>query len=401
MREQVITPRAGGRGGSGGGSASTGAGRAGGSAQQQQRPAPRRTKPSGGHARPARGGWWRKALPFFPLAAKVVLAVCAGVAIFKGYSAAASASFFQVKSIEVEGTAHVSAEEIRATVRRVAGAKGVWRADLNAISDEIKELKWVRNVLVARVLPSGFRVRIVEREPRLVARNAAGTFDWVDEDGVILGRASVSDLSASFFIRGLDEATTDFARQQNRERIAKALEMEREWRASGLIDRVSEVNLDQLRDVRAQLSGDYSQIQVFLGERDFGKRLARAFKALSEVPTPSPRGAVTYLDATRDKGVTVGFSSGNQSPDGADGFSGMGAGTGATKPVAHDEPSKTTPARRTESKRDEAARVVAARRKRDELERKAKTNGPRRDAHKSRAGSAAAVAAQRPRRVGP
>ena len=390
MREQVITPRGGGAGVSTG----TSGGRAGGGVQPQ-RPAPRRTKPSAPQARAAaKRGAWGKARRFLPLALKLLLAVGAGVLIFKGYSAAASASFFQVKSIEVEGTAHVSAEEFRAAVRHAAGATGVWRADLDAVSREIKELKWVRTATVARVLPSGFRVRVVEREPRLVARNSAGTFDWVDEDGVILGRASVADLNSSFFVRGLDETTAETARQQNRERIAKALEMEREWKANGLIDRVSEVNLDNVRDVRAQLSGDYSQIQVFLGERDFGRRLARAFKALSEVPVPSPRGPVTYLDATRDKGVTVGFSAGNQSPVNASGFSGADAHTGAAKPGARAVQPKT-PLRRTEADNGEAAR-----RKSDERRRAKADPVPRRDPHKSRAGSSAVVAAQRPRRVG-
>ncbi len=382
MREQVITPRAGARVSNGKGRATSGA--------PQQRPAARRAKSSGGQAGATGRGSFGRALRYFPFVAKTLLAICAGVLIFKGYSAMASASFFRVKSIEIEGAARVAPDEIKAAVERVAGATGVWKADLNAISSEIKELKWVRTATVARVLPSGLRVRIAEREPRMIARNSAGAFEWVDEDGVILGKASVSDQNASFFIRGLDETTTDFARQQNRERIAKALEMEREWKASGLIDRVSEVNLDNLRDVRAQLSGEYSLIQVFLGEKDYGKRLARAFKALAEVPSPSPRGPVTYLDATRDKGVTVGFSSGNQSPSETARLSGANVESVAAKIPAHNEQSKNL-ARKTEAKRDDGAR-----RKKDD-ERKAKANE-----HKAtdKARAAGAVAAQRPRRVG-
>lgn len=393
MREQVITPRSssGGRGSNSSSSSSSsssgvvasGRERAGGGAPPPQRPAPRRAKPSAASQKRAAAttaGWWGTALRYFPRVAKIVLAVGAGVLIFKGYGAVASASFFQVKSIEVEGAARIPADDVKAAVRRAAGASGVWRADLTTIANEIKELKWVRAATVARVLPSGFRVRITEREPRLVARNSAGTFEWVDEEGVILGKASVADLNSSFFIRGLDETTSEAARQQNRERIRKALEMEREWKASGLIDRVSEVNLDQLRDVRAQLSGDYAQIQVFLGERDFGRRLARAFKALAEVPAPSPRGPVTYLDATREKGVTVGFSSGNQSPTESVGLAGASAFAG-------------TP--RAEAKK---AEHVAAARSTHEKRRQTHADEP----HKghAKAPAAAVVAALRPRRVG-
>lgn len=395
MREQVVTPRTVGRGSATGGKAR--GGNAG--PQQQQRPAPRRAKPSAGQGRGSLG----KALRYFPVVAKVLLAVCAGLLVFKGYNAMAAATFFQVKSIEVEGAARVTPDEIKAAVERAAGTAGVWKADLDAISSEIKELKWVRSASVARVLPSGFRVRVTERVPRLVARNSAGTFDWVDEDGVILGKASVTDPNSSFFIRGLDETTTELARRQNRERIVKALEMEREWKSSGLIERISEVNLDNLKDVRAQLSGDYSQIQVFLGEKDFGKRLARAFKALAEVPSPSPRGPVTYLDATRDKGVTVGFSSNRQPQTEAVGFSDAGtapgAATTATSTNAHSEPLKT-PARKTEAKKSDTVR-----RKADERQGKAQTDAQRRARADAQRGpdkprAASVVAAQRPRRVG-
>jgi cell division septal protein FtsQ len=380
MREQVVTPRA------GSGRTTAGKGRGGGRSgvTQQQRPTPRRSKSSSGrHA----GGSLGVALRYFPIAAKLLLAVCAGLLVFKGYTAMASASFFHVKSVEVEGEARVSEDEIKAAVHRVADAAGVWKADLTAVSDEIKKLKWVRTATVARVLPSGLRVRISEREPRLVARNSAGGFDWVDEDGVVLGKASVADVT-SFLVRGLDETTTELARQQNRERVRKALEMEREWKASGLIERVSEVNLNNLKDVRAQLSGDYAQIQVFLGERDFGRRLARAFKALAEVPNPSPRGPVTYLDATREKGVTVGFSTVAQPT----------IETTAHTSSAASQPSPVNAPARGERKKDERkgeSKKESAQKKKEE---------PRRQATNARSDAgvrarAATVAEQRPRRV--
>ncbi|HEV2705280.1 MAG TPA: FtsQ-type POTRA domain-containing protein [Pyrinomonadaceae bacterium] len=386
MRDQVITPRA----GSGRTTAAAGKGRGGRGGvaqQQQQRPTPRRSKSSAGRRA---GGSWGAVLRYLPLAAKLLLAVCAGLLIFKGYTAMASASFFHIKSVEVEGEARVSEDEIKAAVHRAADAAGVWKADLAAVSDEIKKLKWVRTATVARVLPSGLRVRVTEREPRLVARNSAGGFDWVDEDGVLLGKASVADVT-SFLVRGLDETTTEFARQQNRERVQKALEMEREWKASGLIERVSEVNLDNLKDVRAQLSGDYSQIQVFLGERDFGRRLARAFKALAEVPNPSPRGPVTYLDATREKGVTVGFSTVAQ----------PSIETAAhTTSAATSSPSSAGAATRSERKderKSEAKKEAAQKKKKDEPRRPA-TSARTTDAGGVK-GRSATVAEQRPRRV--
>ena len=109
----------------------------------------------------------------------------------------------------------------------------------------------------------------------------------------------------AFFIRGWDEAETDAARAENRERIGKYLEMSREWLAAGLVERVSEVNLTDVRDVRAQLANDDSQIEVRLGSKDFGKRLGNALKVLDEQRNTPRAASITYLDATLDSRVIV------------------------------------------------------------------------------------------------
>ena len=107
---------------------------------------------------------------------------------FLGYRTAVSASFFKVKTVDVDGATRASREEIRAAVLRLSNA-GVWQADLEVIAKELSELPWVRDAVVTRVLPDGLRVRVTEREPRVIARNASGRLVWVDDDGVLLGAA--------------------------------------------------------------------------------------------------------------------------------------------------------------------------------------------------------------------
>src|SRR5947209_8118817 len=266
MREQVITPRAG-RGAAGS------KGRAGGIVQ---RPAQR---DRGSSQSRAKGKGWRKALAYLPLASKIAAAVVLGVLLFAGYRAAASASFFQARNIDVSGTSRTSADEIRAVVRRGAAQTGVWRADLSAISRELKSITWVREAVVSRVLPDGLRVRVTEREPRTIVRTAGGKFLWVDDEGVNLGAASPTD---QIFMRGWDESGTDAARAVNRERVQKFLEMTHDWEARGISRRVSEVNLNDLNDVHAQLAGDDAQIEIQLGREDFGNRLKFALEELDK-----------------------------------------------------------------------------------------------------------------------
>ena len=263
MKEQVITPR-------GGRSTASGKGRAG---EIVQRPAKR----GGSSASRAKGSGWRKVLVYLPLAGKITLAVIIGLLLFAGYRAAASASFFQARNVDVSGTSRVSADDIKAIVHKGVAQTGVWRADLDALSRELKKVAWVREAVVSRVLPDGLRVRVIEREPRAVVRTSTGKFVWVDEDAFVLGQASPAD---QIFMRGWDEEGSESARAQNRERVQKFLALAQDLEAKGISRRVSEVDLGDLRDVRAQLTGDDSQIEIQLGREDFGNRLRFALEEL-------------------------------------------------------------------------------------------------------------------------
>jgi cell division septal protein FtsQ len=267
LKEQVITPRAAGR------NVGAGKGRGG---EMVQRPA-RRDR--GSPASRARSNGLQRVLAYLPLAGKVGLAVVIGVLIFAGYRAAASASFFQARNVDVSGTSRASSDEIKAIVRRGVAQTGVWRADLDAISKELKTVAWVREAVVSRVLPDGLRVRVTEREPRAIVITSSGKFLWVDDEAFNLGAASPTD---QIFMRGWNEDGNEAARAENRERVQKFLEMTRDWETKGISRRVSEVNLDDMRDVRVQLTGGDSQIEIQLGKEDFGTRLESALMTLDK-----------------------------------------------------------------------------------------------------------------------
>ena len=248
---------------------------------------------------------------YVPSALKVVLAILALMAAFIGYRVAASAAMFQVTRIDVTGTSRTSAEEIEGLTRRAVARTGVWRADLSAISAELGRLPGVRRAIVSRVLPDRLRVRVTERVPVAVVHASNGHFVWVDDEGVALGEMKPADRGPSFFIRGWNEEGTDDARKENAERVQKYLEATREWETAGLSERVSEINLIDVRDVRAQLAGSDSQIEVRLGGKDLGRRLKVELEALDEYKQ-TPRGSsITYVDLQGDR-VIVGFSSGGK-----------------------------------------------------------------------------------------
>ena len=255
---------------------------------------------------------FKSLLAYVPLALRIGVIATICLIAFVGYRAAASASFFEIRTVETKGASRASINDIQAVVRRDVAQTGVWRADLEQLSTHVERLPWVRTAIVTRVLPDGIRVRITEREPRAVVRNAAGRFIWVDDDAVYLGAMSPTDQMPAFFLRGWNEDDSATAQAENRTRISKFLELQREWGAQGLAERVSEVNLQDLRDVRVQLAGDDAQIEVRLGPQDQGARLGKALTVLDAQRQTARGPLISYIDLTQGKRAIVGLVNGEQ-----------------------------------------------------------------------------------------
>jgi len=293
MREPVMAQKVGNRSGIGKGRSAVG-----------QRPAKR-------GANESIGARLRSLLTYVPLALRIgVIAIIALIA-FVGYRAAASASFFQVKTIEARGASRASVDDIKNLVRRDVSETGVWQADLQELSNHLERLPWVRTAVVTRVLPDGIRVRITEREPKAVVRTTAGRFIWVDDDAVYLGEMSPTDQMPAFFLRGWNEDNSNTASSENRDRVRKFLELQRDWSGQGISERVSEVNLLDLRDVRVQLAGDDSQIEVRLGSQEQSARLSKALSVLDAQRQTSRGPLISYIDLTQGKRAIVGLVTGN------------------------------------------------------------------------------------------
>jgi len=299
----------------------------------------------------------RAILSYAPFILKMILAIVIGGLMFAGYRAASAASFFQIRKVEIQGDFRASPADVQTVVRREAAKTGVWRADLEEISTRLERLPWIRVAIVSRVLPDGIRVRLEERQPRAVVRTAAGRFLWVDDDAVLLGEMLPTDHMPAFFLRGWNEDPGDTIRKENMDRVKRFLELQREWSVAGLSERVSEVNVIDIRDVRAQLAGDDSKIEVRLGSQDFGKRLKDALSVL-DAHRQTPRGQfISYVDLTQGRRAIVGFMSGAHAiSDSAGSASNSSVGTAdtAARPVRNNQGGAANAARQNnvEKKRE-------------------------------------------------
>src|ERR1043165_1186551 len=259
----------------------------------------------------------RSLLGYVPTALRIAAIAIVCLLVLVVYRAAASASFFQIKKVETKGASRASVDDIQTAVRHEVAETGVWRADLVEISKHLERLPWVRSAIVTRVLPDGIRVRISERQPRAVVRTTAGRFIWVDDDAVYLGEMAPTDQLPGFFLRGWNE--DEGGQVENRQRIVKFLELQRDWERQGLSERVSEVNLQDLRDVRVQLGGDDSRIEIRLGSQEQGARLQKALTVLDAHRQTARGPLISYIDLSQGKRAIVGLTTGkNTVADGTD-----------------------------------------------------------------------------------
>jgi len=123
---------------------------------------------------------------------------------------------------------------------------------------------------------------------------------------------SSTDQMPPFFLHGWNEESTAAAQADNRQRVARFLELQHEWNAKSISARVSEVNLQDLRDVRVQLAGDDAQIEIRLGGQDQPARLFRALEVLDRERQTSRGPLISYIDVSQAKRAVVGLVTGKQ-----------------------------------------------------------------------------------------
>lgn len=211
-----------------------------------------------------------------PLVFMGAILICLGFILTMGYRTVTASSFFDAKTIEIQGNSRVSKSEIEKIVRAEVGKNGVWNAELEEIKADIEKLAYVKTVVVSRVLPNGINVSVDERLPRAVVRLDSGDY-WVDDDAVILGTVGKND-SKAFVMRGWDETKSEKAQKDNQNRVQLYIRLKNEWQDAGIAKRVSSVSLADMQDVQATITDSGANIPVSLGKDDFNRRLQKALE---------------------------------------------------------------------------------------------------------------------------
>ncbi|HYP50905.1 MAG TPA: FtsQ-type POTRA domain-containing protein [Pyrinomonadaceae bacterium] len=225
--------------------------------------------------------------------ARVLLTVFAaavlGVALFAGYRAATASEVFQTNRIDIEGARRASVPAIETIAERLTDKTGVWNADLDSIRREIERLTWVKTAIVSRVLPDGLRVRVIERKPIAVVRAESGKLVWVDEEAKMLGVVLQSEKAPPFALVGWNETESDAARKNNQERLSLYLKLLDEFQTAEIANRITAIDLSDLRETGALIQKDDSHVTVQIGREDFVERLKLALEVLDRMPGEQAR----------------------------------------------------------------------------------------------------------------
>jgi len=155
------------------------------------------------------------------------------------------------EQIELTGNHIVTREAVLQPFLRDRN-RSILRIPLDARRAALEQLQWVASASVQRILPNRLRVELTERTP-IAFLKIGNELALVDAQGVILDRPEGQDLHFPI-VTGISE---DLPREQREKRMQiyqefmKDIDLVR----SGSSDRVSEIELANLKDLRAVLTG--------------------------------------------------------------------------------------------------------------------------------------------------
>ena len=88
-----------------------------------------------------------------------------------------SSPVFEITSVEVEPTEHLSAEDISSLVQVPSGST-LLDVDTSAIEASLRKNPWVGSVSFERVFPNTLRITITEQEPDMLVVMSSGSVGW-------------------------------------------------------------------------------------------------------------------------------------------------------------------------------------------------------------------------------
>lgn len=263
------------------------------------------------------------------------------VLLIVGYNALAGSRLFDLHHVSVSQASPALQTEIEQTVRRMVGQMKLLDVNLTTLKEKVEKIPQVRTASVARVLPDGISVQVVERHPAVLVRRQSAAQEeklvWLDEDAIEMGEfASLNPATGSGtptevppIAKGFEDGNrSQAAINADRERIAvyKKLQSELSEGATSLWNLLDEIDLRDVKDVNLSLARPH--VLVHIGSTDFRKRFEMALtimqaarsgdaEALRRMRTPEQKieqllqnaDNFSFIDTARSDRIVVNFAS--------------------------------------------------------------------------------------------
>lgn len=259
------------------------------------------------------------------------------VLMIVGYNTLANSRLFLLHRVMVSDASGTLPADIEQMIRKAVGQNGLMDVDLAVLRQKVETMPRVRAASVARVLPDGIFVRVIERQPAVLVRRETEGLVWLDEDAVEMGEFSEVKFPASKakpgeaaeippIAKGFSEGNrSQAAITEDRERIALYKQIEREFSegSNPLWNMVDQIDLTFTRDVNIRLA--HPAVLIHVGSTDFRKRFERALQVLyaikqgdSELPSRfrvqdvdrliQNANNINFIDAARSERIVVNFA---------------------------------------------------------------------------------------------
>jgi len=217
------------------------------------------------------------------------------VLVILGYNALAGSKLFLLHRVTISDAGTALQADIEQMIRRTVGQTKLMDVDISALRQKIEAMPRVRGASVARVLPDGIFVRVVERQPAVLVRREAEALVWLDEDAVEVGEFSDVKLHGASSKPGTASEVPPIAKgfaegnrsqssiAEDRERIVIYKQIEREFSEgpNPLWNLIDQIDLTFTKDVNMRLA--HPPVLIHIGSTDFRKRFERALQVLQAV----------------------------------------------------------------------------------------------------------------------
>ena len=193
------------------------------------------------------------------------------------------------KSILMDGVKHSSRQRIAREFANDFG-RSIYNIPIAERRRRLLAIGWIKEARVARVWPNQLRIEVVEREPIAFLELPADGDDkqrpsLIDADGVIMGQEKPEKFDLPV-LTGISSKLTLDDRKLRVRRLMKVLE-----EAGDTASRISEVDIADPDNLRVMLQMKDRAVNLILGDRHFGSRLARFIPYFEDVNRKAPDAA--------------------------------------------------------------------------------------------------------------